>query len=262
MAFETLDFSVKDAVAVITLTRPKSANTVTMKLAEELLEAAQTCRDDASIRAVVLASEGNIFSAGGDLAGFAKEGDNLPVMLGEMLTKLHKAIETFVAMDPPVIAAVNGMAAGAGLSLVAMCNLVIASEKAGFVVAYTGAGLTPDGSLTYFLPRLVGLRRAEELILTNRRLSAAEAADWGLVTSVTTEDELMPEALKLAGRLAAGPMEAFGRVRQLLLASYENDLAGQLERESESILAMSASPTGREGIAAFVEKRKPRFFQS
>ena len=146
------------------------------------------------------------------------------------------------------------------MSLAAAGDLVLAAESSTFTSAYTAAGVSPDGSSTYFLPRLIGLRRTQELMYTNRRLTAAEALVWGLVTRVVPDSELAEEARTLAGRLASGPTRAFGRVKQLLHESFQGSLETQMERESRGIAEMAAGLDGPEGIRAFTEKRKPEFY--
>lgn len=259
MSFKTINFAIEDGVAHIELNRPKSANTVDPALAAELLNVARQCESDESVRAVLLSGAGPIFCAGGDLAAFSSFGDELPSAMESMLKDFHPAVELLSTMSAPVITAVQGSAAGAGLSLVAASSFAVASSSARFVMAYTGAGLTPDGSSTYYLPRLIGLRRTEELMLTNRRLSAAEALDWGIVNQVVEESELMEKAQQLAARLAQGPTRAFGNVRRMLLDSFDSPLSEQLQREGESIVDMARSADGREGISAFLEKRRPVF---
>jgi 2-(1,2-epoxy-1,2-dihydrophenyl)acetyl-CoA isomerase len=160
-------------------------------------------------------------------------------------------------MNAPVVAAVNGMAAGAGFSLVAACDLAIAAESSRYTSAYTAAALSPDGSSTYFVPRLVGTRRAVELMLTNRRLSAAEALEWGLVNKVVPDAELTEESMELARKLAHGPSVAYGQVKALLHNSFTGTLETQMELESRGIAAMTHTHDGIEGVAAFSEKRPP-----
>ena len=172
---------------------------------------------------------------------------------------LHAATSRFARMRAPLVVAVQGAAAGAGLSLAVSGDLVLAAESSTFTSAYTAAGVSPDGSSTYFLPRLIGLRRTQELMFTNRRLSAAEALEWGLVTQVVADSKLADEARALAGRLAGGATAAFGHVKQLLHESFQGSLETQLERESRGIAEMGAGLDGPEGIRAFTEKRKPDF---
>jgi len=158
-----------------------------------------------------------------------------------------------------VIVAVNGMAAGAGFSLAISGDIVLASNKAAFVMAYTKAGLSPDGSSSYYLPRLIGLRRAQELMFTNRQLSATEAYEWGLINEVVDTDMLLKKAINIASELANGSVAANAAVKKLLLSSFENSLETQMEIEGREISERAKSDDGREGISAFIEKRKPDF---
>lgn len=260
MNFKTLQFSVQDNVAQIVLNRPDEANTLTKVLVDDFCEVVGRCSRDPSIRAVLLsAAKGRFFSAGGDLAYFSQQGDKLPNVLKDLLWKFHPAVEVFSKMDAPVVVAVDGVAAGIGLSMVLNSSYVIASKSASFCVAYTGAGLTPDGGASYLLPRIVGLRRAEELILTNRVLNANEAKEWGLVNRVVETEELNETALAMARNLANGPTKAFGASRRLLLQSFSTDMHQQLVDEGVSIAEMTKTNDGKEGIAAFLEKRKAEF---
>jgi 2-(1,2-epoxy-1,2-dihydrophenyl)acetyl-CoA isomerase len=259
MAYGTIRYSVEDGVAEITLARPASANAMDAAMMEELLDAAIRCDEDPSVRAVLLTGEGRAFCAGGDLASFSRLGDALPAALKRMTTHLHGAISRFARMDAPLVSAVNGVAAGAGMSLACAADLSLAAASARFTMAYTRAGLTPDGSATFFLSRLVGLRRAQELMLTNRMLSAPEAAEWGLVNRVVTDETLLDEARSLARSLAEGPTRAFGQVKRLLLLGEGNALEAQMEHEARAIADAARGADGREGIAAFLEKRPPRF---
>jgi len=162
-------------------------------------------------------------------------------------------------MDPPVVAAVHGAAAGAGMSLACACDLVVAAESARFTMSYSNAGLTPDGSSTYYLPRLVGLRRATELTLTNRRLSAQEAMEWGIVTRVVPDEDLSEEATALASQLAAGATKALGAAKRLLQSGWTETLETQMEHETQTIADMARTSDAPEGIAAFLEKRQAEF---
>jgi 2-(1,2-epoxy-1,2-dihydrophenyl)acetyl-CoA isomerase len=245
------------AIARIVLNRPDAMNTMNLALAHELRQAAERCVGD-GIRAVIVTGAGRAFSAGGDLGAFA-DAEDPRALLKSITVELHAAQLAFATLRAPVIAAVNGTAAGAGMSLAASCDLVLAADTAKFTMAYTGAGLAPDGGSTFYLPRLIGLRRTQELMLTNRVLTAAEALDWQLVNRVVAADDLQREADALASQLAAGPTRAYGAVKRTLLASSARDLAAQLDLEGDTIAEMSTTPDGQEGIRAFLEKRKPVF---
>ncbi len=259
MKFEKILFDVDGGVATITFNRPDDAHAMDLAVMQDLMRAAIRCDEDRSIRCVVVTGSGRFFSAGGDLAAFADARDGAGMLLKEMTTYFHAAISRFSRMNAPLVAAVNGIAAGAGLSMVAASDLAVAAESAMFTSAYTAASLTPDGSSTYFVPRLVGIRRAMELMLTNRRLTAGEALDWGLVNQVVPDDELRATVSRLATELATGATLAFGAVKHMLHASLSGTLETQMEMEARAIAAMSHTRDGREGIEAFFAKRKPEF---
>ena len=259
MTYSAIQFEKKDNIATITLNRPDSANALNIDLACDLMHASLECDEAADIRAVVMTGNGRMFCAGGDLKSFAAQGDKLPAHLKEVTTYLHGAVSRFTRMDAPLIGAVNGTAAGAGMSIACSCDIVFAAESAKFTMAYTRAGLTPDGSSTYFLPRIVGMKRAFELAVTNRLLSAQEAEAWGIVNRVVPDADLLTEAEKLATELASGATGAFGGAKRLLHSGWTETLETQMENETQSIAARSKTDDGKEGIAAFLEKRAPRF---
>lgn len=257
--YSTIRLERDGAVAKLTLDQPDSANVLNLPMATELMRAAIELDEDPGVRAVILTGSGKMFCAGGDLAAMKAAGDGASAYIKEMAGNLHLAISRFARMRAPVLAAVNGTAAGAGFSMVCASDLAIASEAAKFTMAYTGAGLSPDGSSTYFLPRLIGQRRTFELMLTNRVLNSDDALEWGLVNQVVPAEELMSAAEELAARLAAGPTAAFGVVKRLLMNSGYDSLESQMEHESRGIADSARTADGREGIAAFLEKRRPKF---
>lgn len=259
MPFETIDLTVRDNVAYLTFNRPEAANSIDVDFARDLMYAALQCDEDPAVRAVVLSGAGRMFCGGGDLKTFATKGADLPHYLKEVTTYLHAAVSRLTRMDAPVIAAVHGSAAGAGMSLACAADIVLAAEGAKFTMAYTRAGLTPDGSSTYFLSRIVGLRRALELTLTNRVLSAAEAVALGIATRVVPETQLRDAARTLATSFAAGPTQAFGASKRLLHAGWTGTLETQMELETRAIADVARGPDAHEGIAAFVEKRQAKF---
>lgn len=260
MAYETLNYEIRNSVAWITFNRPERFNAMSPLLVRELCDVATRCSSDRTVRAAVLTGAGDqAFCAGGDVSEFAKRLDDVDLLVKEMTTYLHAAVSRFAWMRAPLIGAVNGVAAGAGLSAVAFCDLVIAAETATFTSAYTQIGLTPDGSSTFFLSRILGPRRATELYLTNRVLSAQEALDWGLVNTVVPADQVLAQAEALAATLAQGPTEAYGGVKQLLQTAATESLESQMERETRFIARAGASADGQEGIRAFLEKRRPTF---
>lgn len=253
----TLQLEIRDSIAFLTLSRPEAANTLNLQSGHEFLAAACAV-EAAQVRAVVLTGAGKHFCFGGDLKGMMASGSDVRGYLSELTTHLHAGMALLARLDAPVIAAVNGTAAGAGLGLVLAADLAVAARSAKFVPAYTAVGLTPDAACTFLLPRAVGYKRAMELFLTNRALDAEQALDWGLVNQVVEDDQLAATAAALAASLAAGPKGAFGAVKRLLAES-EPGLETQLGRESRSIAARGATAEGREGIAAFLEKRAAIF---
>ncbi|HEX6817755.1 MAG TPA: enoyl-CoA hydratase-related protein [Ktedonobacterales bacterium] len=259
MDFSALLFEVRDHVAHITLNRPQAANTLNVEMGMDLMRAALRCEEDRSVRSVLLSGSGAAFCAGGDLKAFHAHLDGLPAHIKEVVTYLHTALSHLTRMNAPVVTAVHGFAAGAGLSLACASDLVVAGESARFTMAYTRAGLTPDGSATHFLPRVVGLNRALDLALTNRTLSAREAMEWGIVSRVVPDAEVHAQAEELAIQLAAGPTRAFGNVKRLMRTGWTETLETQMAYEADSIAEMTRLADGREGVTAFVEKRAPHF---
>src|SRR5262245_16566194 len=248
-------------VATITLNRPEAFNALDLALGRELFHAALEVDEDPAIRCVVITGAGRAFCAGGDVRGFA---DNLPrigVLMKELTTYLHGAVSRLCRSDKPVIMAVNGLAAGGGFSLALSGDLVVAAESARFTMAYSKIAATPDGSSSYFLPRLVGLRRAMELYFTNRVLTAREALDWGLVTRVVPDGELRTAVDTLSRELAQGPSKAFGGAKRLLHQSTWESLETQMELEAQSIAAMGHTVDFRAGVTAFANKQPPPPFR-
>jgi 2-(1,2-epoxy-1,2-dihydrophenyl)acetyl-CoA isomerase len=259
MAYQTLVLDVKDQVATITLNRPEAYNALNDVMAEELHLAILDCDEDPGVRAVVLTGAGKAFCAGGDVKSFVENLERISYHLKRLTTPIHAAISRMARMPKPVVAAVNGVAAGAGLSLTLASDLVVAAESVKFTMAYSKIGATPDGSSTYFLPRVVGVRRALELIYTNRVLSAREALDWGIVNRVVPDGEALKAATDLARELAQGPTVALGHAKRLILLSEQESLETQMEHEAQEIAAMGKTQDFKEGVTAFAQKRAPSF---
>ena len=260
MAYETLKFDVADQIATITFSRPEAANSLSLKMSDELHAVATHCASNEDIRAVILTAEGKMFCAGGDVVGFHAEGEGMSEHMRGMTTTLHAAISRFSRMDAPLIIAVNGTAAGAGMSIAMTGDIVFAAESAKFTMAYSKIGFSPDGSSTYFLPRLVGVRKAKELALLNPVLSAVEACEMGLITEVVADDALMATAQKCAQKLAKGPTKAHGEIKRLFADSLSNTMETQMEFETRSIAGLaSRSEDAKKGVAAFVAKEKYEF---
>jgi 2-(1,2-epoxy-1,2-dihydrophenyl)acetyl-CoA isomerase len=255
-AYTSISFEARDSVGHITLDRPDAANSLNATLSSELMDAVVRCEDDTAVRAVVVSGAGRrFFCAGADLKGFYSSGSELK----SRVSIFHAVLSRLARADFPVIAAVNGAAAGAGMGLACACDLVIAAESARFTMAYTKVGLSPDGSTTYFLPRRIGIGRALELALLNRMLSADEALQWGIVNRVVPDDALAAEAHAIAAQLAAGPTRAYGAAKRLMHAGWNETLESQIDAELRSISLMAQSEDTREAIAAFGAKRTPVF---
>jgi 2-(1,2-epoxy-1,2-dihydrophenyl)acetyl-CoA isomerase len=257
--FEHIIFEKQGTIARLALNRPDAANGLDSLMASELKQAAQLCSGDPELKAVVLSASGRFFCAGGDIKEMMSRGDEVGAAVKSLADDLHRAISTLSRMQAALIVAVNGVAAGAGFSLALIGDIVLAAESSSFTMAYTRAGLCPDGSSSYFLPRLVGLRKAQELMLTNRTLGAQEACALGMVTRVVADDDLGAQAEQVASDLANSARLSTAYVKKLLLASPGNDLEAQMELEGQLVSRCAASPDGREGIQAFVDKRQPEF---
>jgi 2-(1,2-epoxy-1,2-dihydrophenyl)acetyl-CoA isomerase len=256
-AFETLTFSQSGPVTNIVLNRPDAANGMNDTLTRELAVAATLC-DTETTKVVTITGAGRFFCAGGDLKAVAAA-PNAGAYVKGIADDLHRALSTFARMDAVVITAVNGTAAGAGFSLAVAGDLALSAESAKFTMAYTKAGLSPDGSASYYLPRLIGIRRTQQLMLTNRTLTAAEALEWGLLTEVLPDAELAARAEALADEMAATSRTSNSTVKRLLLGTYRTGFEEQMELEGRYIADSANSADGQEGIAAFLGKRPPAF---
>jgi 2-(1,2-epoxy-1,2-dihydrophenyl)acetyl-CoA isomerase len=259
----TLRYELVDGLAHVTFCRPDRRNALDLEQGRELEAVTAHMAQDRAVRAILLDSEGPAFHVGGDLKYFAGAAEQGPAAMASALRTLtafaHAAAERLSRGPAPVVVAVQGMAAGGGMSIALQGDIVIAGESAAFTMAYTAAGLSPDMSSSWYLPRLVGLRRAQELVLTNRRLSAAEAFDWGLVTEVVPDDQLADRAMAVARQLAAGPTRAYAASKRLLRRSFDQPLEAQLGDESQSIADLALTEDTRGGIAAFVAKQTPTY---
>jgi 2-(1,2-epoxy-1,2-dihydrophenyl)acetyl-CoA isomerase len=256
-AFETLTCSQSGPITSIVLNRPDAANGMNDTLTRELAVAATLC-DTETTKVVTITGAGRFFCAGGDLKAMAAA-SNPGAFVKGIADDLHRALSTFARMDAVVITAVNGTAAGAGFSLAVTGDLVLSAESAKFTMAYTKAGLSPDGSSSYYLPRLIGIRRTQQLMLTNRTLSAADALDWGMLTEVVPDDELTARTEALSTQMAGTSRTSNGAVKRLLLGTYRTGLEEQMELEGRYLAGCARSADGQEGIAAFLAKRKPEF---
>lgn len=260
MDFQDIIFSQEGPLAVIQLNRPSAMNALSETMSRELMQALIEIKSDPSIRAVLLTGAGEAFCAGGDIKGFVSQGDALAKGIDARIVHFHGYTSRLVRLPKPIITAINGPAVGAGFSMAISGDMVLMKEGSSYLMqGYTRIGASPDGGSTYFLPRVVGLRRALELALTNRSLSPEEAVNWGIANRVLPADNFLEEAKKVALSLAEGPTRAFGQTRHLLYHSLNNTLETQLELEARSIVEMSQTKDFKEATKAFVEKRPPEF---
>jgi 2-(1,2-epoxy-1,2-dihydrophenyl)acetyl-CoA isomerase len=260
---DTILLAREGAVATLTLNRPEALNTLDFEMIDALVARTAEVAGDPAVRCVVVRGAGKHFMAGGDLRAFASKLGAPPAELQRAFThtieRLHGAIETLHRMPQPAIAAVHGAVAGFGLSLMCACDLAIAADTAYFTSAYRHIGLTPDGGQSYALPRLVGLKKAMEIVLLAERFDAAEALALGLVNRVVPQDELDAAVADVAARIASGPATALANAKRLLATSLERSLAEQLQAEATSFGACAASADFAEGVEAFLSKRPARF---
>ncbi|MFO7190737.1 MAG: enoyl-CoA hydratase/isomerase family protein [Thermocrispum agreste] len=249
-----------DGIAWLRLNRPDAANGMNMELLEALHAAIMRIHRQPRVRAVILSGEGKNFCAGGDVRDFASHGEGLPDHLREATARLNAAVSALVQLEPPVIAAVHGFAAGGGgFGLVCAADFVIAADSARFFSGAVRVGMEPDAGATVTLSRLVGLRKAMEILLTNPTLTAHEALEAGLITKVVPADAVRDEALALARALSALPPKAVAATKRLVWRGVGASLEDQLPEEARTVAELSGTADAREGLAAVIERRPPRF---
>lgn len=260
MDLQTVTFKVENSVGWITMNRPERFNALNILMGEELTRVLEICSADSNVRAVVLTGSGKAFCSGGDVKYFSEFIDSDPVEPVRQASKhLNRIIGDIRNMPKPVIALINGVAGGAGISIAMSCDLRIASSSAVFKQAYTGIGLVPDGSWCLLVSMLAGYAAASRMLFLDPGYDAGKALQMGLVDQVADPDKLMETAGELAGRLAAGPTSAFALAKAELNSAMMSLLANQLEFERNSIMKASRTEDFREGLAAFLAKRKPVF---
>jgi 2-(1,2-epoxy-1,2-dihydrophenyl)acetyl-CoA isomerase len=259
MAYQHLTLERAAGVATLTLNRPDAYNALNLPLGRELFDATLELDEDPEVRCVVVTGSGRAFCAGGDVKDFVDNLGRIGVHIKELTTYLHGAISRLARSDKPVIMAVNGIAAGGGFSLALSGDLVVATESAKFTMAYSKIAASPDGSSSYFLPRLIGLRRAMELYFTNRVLTAREAVEWGMITRAVPDAEFKGAVTTLARELAQGPSRSFGIAKRLLHQSTWESLETQMELEAQGIAACGHTEDFKAGVTAFAQKSTPTF---
>ncbi|MDB4906834.1 MAG: phenylacetate degradation, enoyl-CoA hydratase paaB [Gemmatimonadetes bacterium] len=260
MAYQHLTYELRDGVATITLSRPDVLNSFNAAMAAELLEALAECKRSDDVRAVLLTGAGRAFCAGQDLGSVPLPPAGQSIDFIQIVRTTWNPIVTAIrTLEKPVVGAVNGVAAGAGANLAFACDILIAAEEATFIQSFIRIGLIPDTGGTFFLPRLVGMQRAAALSMLGDKLTSAQALQWGLVWQVVPSSVLQDTAHSLAAQLARMPTRGIGIIKRTLNASFENDLATQLDLEA--VLQQEAGETSdhREGLSAFLQKRKPAF---
>lgn len=259
MTYETLLHDVTDGVATITLNRPERLNAISRQLIEELSQAFAAAEADSAIRCILLTGAGRGFCAGADLADPSR-GDTATRDAGGVLDKFYNpTIRRMRGMQKPIVAAVNGVAAGAGMSLALAADITIAGRSASFLQAFARIGLLPDAGSTWLLPRLVGDQRARALAMLAPQITAEQAHAWGMIWQVVEDNRLMEEAGALAKKLASGPTLALGRIKQALMAASGNSLSDQLDLERDIQRELGRSADFAEGVQAFLAKRPAQF---
>ena len=262
---ETVLTDVRDGVCRITFNRPQALNAITIDVMTALKEITGQLRASKDVRVVIMQGQGDHFMAGGDVKAFKTMLDEEPdrdktaEQFDARLSRVHATIENMRAMPQPIIASVRGAAAGAGVSLMLACDLVLAADDAFFTLAYCHIGTSPDGGSTYALPRTVGLKKAMEIALLGDRFTAQDALDWGMVNRIVPAADLDGETDKLAARLAKAAGHANAEAKALLNASFHSSLGEQLDAEKAAFIRNTRTGDFYEGVTAFAEKRKPGF---
>jgi len=252
-----IEYEILEGVARITLNRPEKFHAFVRKMALQLQEKLDDCSKNKNIRTILITAEGKAFCAGQDLSEATDpNGPELTKIVQEHYNPIIKKIRN---LEKPVVAAVNGVAAGAGASIALCCDIVVATESASFIQAFSNIGLIPDSSGTFFLPRLVGLQRATALMMTAESVSATDAEKMGMIYKVFPDDVFVNESWNLVSKLAQRPTKGLGLTKRLLNASYNNNLEQQLEMEEKCQTIAGNTCDFNEGVQAFLEKRKATF---
>jgi 2-(1,2-epoxy-1,2-dihydrophenyl)acetyl-CoA isomerase len=256
---DRVTLEITDGLAHLRLARPEGRNGIDMAMVRALTARLDTVASDPGVRALLIGADGPAFTVGGDLRHLGGQAERLPAELDEMISLYHRTLGRLAALPIPVLVAAHGAVAGGGLGLLWCADLVIAADDLRIATGFVHLGLSGDGGSSWHLPRLVGLRRAQELIMGGRVLGAEEALDWGLVTRVVPAAELAGEALAQARALAAGPTYSLGRMKRLLSESWAHSYPEQLAAERTAIVDCARTEDAKEGLAAFIARRAPRY---
>jgi 2-(1,2-epoxy-1,2-dihydrophenyl)acetyl-CoA isomerase len=260
MNYESILFDIDNGVATLTLNRPEKLNSFTQAMHVEVRHALAIVKTDPSLRALLLTGAGRAFCAGQDLGERSVSADGQSVDLGASVEQYYAPLVLSLrSLAMPVICAVNGVAAGAGANLALACDIVLAAESASFIESFCKLGLIPDTGGTWYLPRLIGPARAAGLAMLGERLDASTAEKWGLIWKCVPDALLMNEAIAMARKLADGPTKGFAFTKRALQVSSTNTLPEQLKLEAHMMRELGQSEDYREGVAAFIDKREPRF---
>jgi 2-(1,2-epoxy-1,2-dihydrophenyl)acetyl-CoA isomerase len=242
-------FDVQDGVGRIVLGRPHARNAFHPPMVDGLARAATCCAEEEGVRTVLISAEGHSFTVGGDLDHFAAHIDDLPTQFDQMIGRYNETLCALAAIPVPVVCAVQGGVAGGGLGLLWCSDVVVLADDAKIATGFSRLGLSCDGGSSWFLPRMIGMRRAVDLMLLGRVLTATEAVDWGLANRVVARARLADEAMSVARSLATGPTTAYGEIRRLLRSAFDHELDRGLKAELEAIIRCGATIDGREGVA-------------
>ncbi len=247
----------EQGVAIVSINQPKTMNSMTQAVIDGLGEAAAELSDDPETKVIILTGEGKAFCAGGDINRFMEGFDAVSAL--DYVDSVHPVIKAWATMKKPVIAAVNGAAVGAGLSLLALCDMAYMAENAKVGCAFINMGLGPDCGLAYFLPRMVGTKKAMEMIMTGKNYTAQEAEQMGLINGIFSAEELMPEVKAIASRLAKGPSYALRLAKRMVNLGLDMDLNSLMNVEALIQASCLNTEDSAEAVSAFLEKRKPEF---
>lgn len=259
MSYQSIELTVADGLARLTLTQPKAGNPFNAEFCREICEVANDLSGRTDVRAILLTAQGRFFSVGGDIDMFVKTLDTLPNSIREWTSTLHMGVARLQRLDAPIVAAIHATCMGGGVAMVAGCDVVVAGKSARFGAAYPQIGYSCDAGASFTLASRMGIARARRFMLFNEMLDAETALSVGLADHVVEDDQVQAEAERLAIQLSQGPTRAFGEIRRLINNSMRQPFESQLEDEAQALSRVAGSEDAREGIMAFAEKRKSRF---